>query len=80
MQNSKEVCRPPHLTTRWVEEITDAISRVCKDPNIRRVVKSRNPEFEWRVFQSGLSKSYCSKSRIIEDILSFRVDYNEYRK
>jgi hypothetical protein len=50
------------------------------DLEVVAVVKSRNPEFEWRVFQSGLSKSYCSKSRIIEDILSFRADYNEYRR
>lgn len=39
MQNSIEVCRPPHLTTHWVEDITDAISRVCKDPNIRRATE-----------------------------------------
>lgn len=74
-----EVCRPSCLTPRWVEEITDAISRVCKDPNIRRVVKSSNPEFEWNVFQSRLSKSYCAESRVVKDILNFRVDYNEYR-
>ncbi len=72
------MCRPQHLTWRWVIEISEAINNVC--PEQPKVVKdNRNIDNAWTEFMKSLQSTKCYKDPIIQDILNFNRDYNNFR-
>ena len=81
MSSPPTVCRPAELTVRWIHEISEAISLACQRKDIQPVTNPclRCATDEWNSFYSKLVLSPCIEKKAIQDILEFRVDYNDFR-
>ena len=86
LPNTKNVCRPKQLTARWVRELSEAMTTLC--PQTKFIHSERCECTEKRVTETcfkdylhDLQSSSCYKQKKIEidRVLSFEVDYNQYR-
>ena len=73
------ICRPDYITCRWIKEISEAIENICPlQPRIDKC--SSNPNKDWNKYYNNLKKNPCINNSLIQQILNYDVDYNEYRR
>lgn len=71
------VCRPKVLTTRWIEEFTQAIHMVCPDAKAIKCTPDRTLEETWSAYEQHLAQSQCLKHPTVQRIVNYEEDYND---
>lgn len=81
--NDPVVCRPTHLTCRWISEISEAISKLV--PTQKAITECSNlkrNELEslWhQYYETVVQNERCRAHPLVNQILSGEIDYNDYR-
>lgn len=74
------LCRPPKITCRWIEEMSEAIHTQCPSQPILKCIKGSSPEYLWDIYWKNLQKNTaCINHPTVQKILRFEVDYNQIR-
>lgn len=78
--NSIQVCRPQHLTCRWVNEMTAALQKICPSlPRPSECVPSQ-AEQVWQEYWSQFNRHQCAHHPVVQQVLAFEIDYREISK
>ena len=79
-----EVCRPKKLTCRWLREITGVIDTICRHNGMNNIgyiayCNEDNTGKIWETYLKNLHASKCYSNSTVQDILYYRVDYNDVK-
>jgi len=72
------MCSNTRKTCRWLREISTAVSILC--PNLSIIDKCgtySDNEIIYKMWVKELEKNKCYKNEKVQDILEYKLDYNE---
>ena len=75
------VCRPGHITRKWVHEMTEGIKYTCPSaPSPVPLEPSHyTPEQAWTHYLKTLYQHQCMKNPKVQDILQYKTDCRLYQ-